>query len=432
MVPSAVAVRSYQVGFGDCFVIRVMYSNGIERHVLIDFGSTAFTKMPSQRNLRDIARHIAKESGGKLAAVVATHRHRDHISGFDTAGDIIEELEPDLVVQPWTEDPSLEPDAQAPSAAPEDLALVSSLANIERFTETLMQLIDRDRSRKAADRQLSPKIRNQLSFLGETNLKNADAVRTLIRLGENAAAGPVWAKYGDQLPLDEVLPGVKIRVLGPPTVTQWADIRRRRSTDADEFWHLRQRFWEAESRVGSAGAETDDATVAATPFLARWVIPRIRSIRENQMLSLVRALDSALNNTSLILLIDVGPVRLLFPGDAQIENWLYALREAPDAEENLDLLAAVNLYKVGHHGSLNATPKTLWGKFNHKTKDATDPNRLWTVNSTRANVHGRSSAGTEVPRNTLIQALKTSTNYHTTQTQRRKDAFFHDIELPTA
>ena len=191
MVPSAVAVRSYQVGFGDCFVIRVMYSNSIERHVLIDFGSTAFTKMPSQRNLRDIARHIAKESGGKLAAVVATHRHRDHISGFDTAGDIIEELEPDLVVQPWTEDPNLEPDAQAPSAAPEDLALVSSLANIERFTETLMQLIDKDRSQKAADRQLSPKIRNQLSFLGETNLKNADAVRTLIRLGENAAAGPV-------------------------------------------------------------------------------------------------------------------------------------------------------------------------------------------------------------------------------------------------
>jgi len=295
-----------------------------------------------------------------------------------------------------------------------------------------MQLIDKDRSQKAADRQLSPAIGKQLSFLGETNLKNADAVRTLIRLGENAAAGPVWAKYGDQLPLDEVLPGVKIRVLGPPTVTQWADIRRRRSTDADEFWHLRQRFWEAESRVGSAGAEADDATVAAPPFLARWVIPKIRSIRENQMLSLVRALDSALNNTSLILLIDVGPVRLLFPGDAQIENWLYALREAPDAEENLDLLAAVNLYKVGHHGSLNATPKTLWGKFNHKTKDATDPNRLWTVNSTRANVHGRSSAGTEVPRNTLIQALKTSTNYHTTQKQRRKDAFFHDIELPTA
>ncbi len=432
MVPSAVAVRSYQVGFGDCFVIRVMYSNGIERHVLIDFGSTRFTKMPSQRNLRDIARHIANESGGKLAAVVATHRHRDHISGFDTAGDIIEELEPDLVVQPWTEDPNLEPDAQAPSAAPEDLALVSSLANIERFTETFMQLIDNDRSQKAADRQLSPAIGKQLSFLGETNLKNADAVRTLIRLGENAAAGPVWAKYGDQLPLDEVLPGVKIRVLGPPTVTQWADIRRRRSTDADEFWHLRQRFWEAESRVGSAGAEADDATVAAPPFLARWVIPRIRSIRENQMLGLVRALDSALNNTSLILLIDVGPVRLLFPGDAQIENWLYALREAPDAEQNCDLLAAVNLYKVGHHGSLNATPKTLWGRFDHKTKDATDPNRLWTVNSTRANVHGRSSAGTEVPRNTLIQALKTSTNYHTTQTQRRKDAFFHDIELPTA
>ena len=75
------------------------------------------------------------------------------------------------------------------------------------------------------------------------------------------------------------------------------------------------------------------------------------------MLAIVRSLDYALNNTSLILLFEIGGTRLLFPGDAQIENWSYALFDAPNHEEIQARLAGANFYKVGHHGSLNATPE---------------------------------------------------------------------------
>ena len=51
-----------------------------------------------------------------------------------------------------------------------------------------------------------------------------------------------------------------------------------------------------------------------------------------------------------------GTTRLLFGGDAQIENWEYALKFAPDKADNLDRLRLVDLYKVGHHGSHNGTP----------------------------------------------------------------------------
>src|SRR2546422_3724993 len=70
----------------------------------------------------DIAQDIKKRSKGKLHAVVATHRHRDHISGFATAkggkgtGDVIRSLKPDLVVQPWTEDPKLDTKATGPGS----------------------------------------------------------------------------------------------------------------------------------------------------------------------------------------------------------------------------------------------------------------------------------------------------------------------------
>jgi glyoxylase-like metal-dependent hydrolase (beta-lactamase superfamily II) len=67
---------------------------------------------PSEQMLM-VANDIAERCGGKLDIVVATHRHKDHISGFTTnddetaSGNIIARLKPHMVIQPWTEDPAL-------------------------------------------------------------------------------------------------------------------------------------------------------------------------------------------------------------------------------------------------------------------------------------------------------------------------------------
>jgi len=39
--PTRVELRSYQVGFGDCFLLSFVYGDDDKRHVLIDFGTTA-------------------------------------------------------------------------------------------------------------------------------------------------------------------------------------------------------------------------------------------------------------------------------------------------------------------------------------------------------------------------------------------------------
>jgi hypothetical protein len=81
-------------------------------------------------------------------------------------------------------------------------------------------------------------------------------------------------------------------------------------------------------------------------------------------------MDSYTNNTSLALaieLVDSNKV-LLFAADAQIGNWLSwddLSWTLPDAQGNTqtihiaDLLARTVLYKVGHHGSFNATIRGL-------------------------------------------------------------------------
>jgi hypothetical protein len=210
-----------------------------------------------------------------------------------------------------------------------------------------------------------------LGFLGQTNLRNQRAVTALMNLG---AQEPIYAQFGDHL--DDLLPSVKIEVLGPPTLEQAADIAHQAHTDADEFWQLAGAW-------GAAAGTGDVTSTDLTPLFdleptipqeAKWLIPRLDRAHAGQMMSLLRQMDDVLNNTSLILLIHIGDTKLLFPGDAQIENWSYALFDAPDHEAIVERLSQTNLYKVGHHGSRNATPKTLWKHFQNKTTDEFDKN----------------------------------------------------------
>jgi hypothetical protein len=105
----------------------------------------------------------------------------------------------------------------------------------------------------------------------------------------------------------------------------------------------------------------------------------------------------------------VGKKKLLFPGDAQIENWEFALSKTGTKK----LLAGVDLYKVGHHGSRNATPRTMWDMF-AKRGAKSKKGRMRSVLSTMPGKHGSVKAKTEVPRQSLLQELDTKSELHNT------------------
>jgi hypothetical protein len=428
--PTKTRIRSYNVGFGDCFLLTFFYGDRDARHVLIDFGSTKAPRS-GPKDLVDVAKQIREDSGGKLDIVVATHRHADHISGFGSdSGEVIASLKPELVVQPWTEDPKLQPDAKGPTAAAPPPgggapALVSRLSNMQ----TVAAAAHAEAARLEESPSVRKTVREQLSFLGETNLANDAAVRNLMTMGKQPA---VYASFGSKLRTADLLPGVRIEVLGPPTLEQSAEIAVQRATDPDEFWHLA-----ATSAAGTIQADGDPPPLfggaavehADIPQEARWVIPEIDRMRSEEMLALVRILDSVLNNTSLILLFEVAGTRLLFPGDAQIENWSYALFGARNHKAIRERLAGAHFYKVGHHGSLNATPKTLWHGFEHRSQDAQMAGRLATMVSTLSGKHGSVDRGTEVPRKVLLTELKEMSDLHDTQTLRSARKFWNDVEF---
>jgi hypothetical protein len=420
--PTEARVRMYNVGFGDCFLVTFRYPRG-ERHMLIDFGSTAGPKRLGADYMTRVAKDIQAECGKKLHMVVATHRHRDHISGFATdgsgTGKIIRDLNPDVVVQPWTEDPKAPVSGKKAAAKvyrdgkPDFHAMTGgylmALADMHAVANSVLGSVRSNAVAAGRDK------RAEIEFLGEDNLTNLSAVQNLMGMGNKGVA--IYANAGMQLDAllpKDLLPGVKITVLGPPTLEQSNAIRTERARDPNEFWQFR-RFWGVQ-RAAAAGLGVH---TNALPFpkvaenerepKVRWFIKKSRAIQADQMLELVRDLDKVMNNTSLILLMEIGKKKLLFPGDAQIENWAYALNQPAWCK----LLKDVDLYKVGHHGSLNATPKSLWGLF--ARKDEAGEERLTSLCSTKAGKHGSVSSGTEVPRKSLVAELKAKSDFHSTE-----------------
>lgn len=413
--PLRLTLRVYKAGFGDCFLLTFHYAS-FERHVLIDFGTSG---NGGADWALQVAGDIRDQTGGKLHAVVATHRHKDHISGFATKpdgagpGDIIASLKPEAVIQPWTEDPEAAPDAVRATRTQQGVrAYVRSLAGMQSFCERLVEELP------ALDGKIGQTAWRQLCFLGETNLPNLAAVKNLARMGRKNW----YVNFGSPCGLEQLLPGVKCRVLGPPSLEQSAEIGRQRSRDAAEFWHLVARAGEAAAAGERLFPQAPVRSRGSLPPHTRWFIERLDRLRGEQLLSIVRALDEALNNTSVILLFECGGKKLLFPGDAQIENWSYALSK-PEVRRWLE---DVDLYKVGHHGSLNATPRTLWGLF-RKRSPAPVPGRLATVNSTMPGKHGDSRRGTEVPRKKLVDALRAESDYFTTEEIKGRDNIRRDL-----
>jgi len=420
--PTSATIRTYHVGFGDCFLISFAYSRKSERHVLIDFGSTGFPKGVPKSRMMDIAENIKQRTGGKLHAVVATHRHRDHISGFATGktsratGDVIKSLKPDLIVQPWTEDPKLGPEATGPGG---------SNANNKKFgAGTIKQvaalsLMHEVARQSLAARNLTKDLRPEIGFLGESNIANPSAVKNLMKMAKNS-----YVYCGRKSGLEKVLPGVKVEVLGPPTLKQTDAIKKKRSRDPDEFWHFQVGATALAARADKEGTTLFPRYIESRGYShrinARWLVNHARMVRGEQLLQIVRSLDQEMNNTSVILLFQIGKKKLLFPGDAQIENWEYALGQ----KRYQSLLTSVNLYKVGHHGSLNATPKSLWKLFKNKSEDKT-ANRLLSLMSTMEGKHGSVYSQTEVPRIKLVRELQHESDLFTTQLLKGKD-FFHD------
>jgi beta-lactamase superfamily II metal-dependent hydrolase len=337
-------VRMYRVGFGDCFLLSVpVVKEGkrVHRHFVVDCG------VHGRGNIGTIERavdNIAEVTDKKLAAIIATHSHQDHISGFSEkfcSFDIEE------VWLPWCENQL------------DELAI-----KWQRKEAALVERLDRHFTAQAKIGDAAANTTERKSALSAVaNLVRNKKAMQLLRSGFGTGAKVRYLEAGKTLSSPADAPGLTVRFLGPPRDEKFL---------AKMHPPVDQRYLQLDAS-GTAGEMQN----LLEPFPSKWrvdaeemkIYPHRLAEAEEKALqeqlsdsslnSLAFALDHVKNNTSLVALFMIRGQYLLFPGDAEYGNWRYWL----DEEEAEEILPRITFLKVGHHGSFNATPRAALEKM---------------------------------------------------------------------
>ena len=397
-----VRVRMYRQGLGDCFLVTFDVG-GDERHMMIDCGTLGATTTGVR--LSDAVADIRAVTGGHLHVLIATHEHWDHVAAFDQLQTEFGKMIIDHVWLAWTEDPA-DPLAQKVAKTKKDLgAALAELASALRSPAASPE-----------SQAVGEGVASVLGFFDDGSLgagkfsETVDRAMEFVRTGVGKKAR--YCRPGDGPFEESWLPGFRVFVLGPPRdedalynlgehgsselyslaaglrpaarlfmsgqparVLQARDPTERREFIAELPFDVRFR------READAAATKE--MFGGTYLAAGTEWRRVDEDWLHVASDLALQLDSATNNTSLVLAIERmadGKV-LLFPADAQQGNWLswhdaalqWKVKDGTTSRTvtAADLLARTVFYKVGHHSSHNATARKkgleLMGQTNELT-----------------------------------------------------------------
>jgi hypothetical protein len=353
-------IRMYRQGLGDCFLVTIPRAGGDGAEgkffVLIDCGVILGTPDAKAR-MTAVVEDVVATTGGTIDLLLATHEHWDHLSGFVQAGEAFSKLKVREVWMAWTEDPT------------DDLA---AKLHGERDAAVAALRLSANRMRLVGDDDGADEITGLLEFFGASraaSTKDAlDAVRGL-------TTAPTYCRPGMKPFAPADLGGVRFYVLGPPRDEQ--SIRQTLPSKRDpETYGVALSLFLDNVRPGLAEEDS------AQPFSSLYAVPaqvaretdffkarywgndewrRIETAWLDASAELALQLDSMTNNTSLVVAIELADREvLLFAADAQVGNWLsWQDLEWTDSDgrkvSGPELLKRTIFYKVGHHGSHNAT-----------------------------------------------------------------------------
>ncbi len=414
---AAVRVRMYRHGLGDCFLLAFPKSRGRDFTVLIDCGVILGTPHGAdviRQVVADLAEATDDKGAPTIDVLVATHEHWDHLSAFADARDAFDKFQIGQVWMAWTEDPQ---NAKANEFRKERAKKVKALQlGVEHLRNQLTATgalgADGQSGAAAADFR---RVAEVLTFfgidpdapaspaggagLGATGNKGKLGIADAMDWCRNHphAERKFWSP-GDLIEPKEVK-GLRVYVLGPPTdrkqLFKALPTRSGRETYEGgaglQLATIARAFFGA--GVGLHDAEDAQAEFDGTaPFDGKYRVEmsqaadtdfyrahyfgtgaddaegwrRIDGGALAGAAEFALQLDSDTNNTSLALAFELPDGRvLLFPADAQVGNWESwhvdgdgkgrAWEVGGKHVTAADLLNRTVLYKVGHHGSHNAT-----------------------------------------------------------------------------
>jgi Metallo-beta-lactamase superfamily len=383
-------VRVYRQGLGDCILVRVKRPGQDDFKLMIDCGVVLGTP-DAVKTMTRVMENLVSDTQEKVDVLAITHEHWDHLSGFTQASDSFAKLAVGAVWVAWTEDPKDDlanelrtelgkakdklkacasalraVDDGATAGALEDIALiplgaaasssgstraafdkVKARGNVRlcRPTDAPFEIPDADARIYVLGpphdptliRKINPSTSNPETYGLAMNGGGA------LPLGVVAALNRLPAAAGQDAEADDKAAPFHQRMTIPLDAKGRPAIVNKPADDGDD-WRAIDRFFQDNYIAGADWRRIDGEWLGSATDLAL-------------------ALQSYTNNTSLVLALELGdPGKgdvLLFAADAQVGNWESWQTWTRDSGgmklTGPDLLKRTIFYKVGHHGSHNAT-----------------------------------------------------------------------------
>ena len=393
---NGVAVRMYRQGHGDCFLLALPRQGGGDPYyVLIDCGLKPGSEkfLDHKQPIAKVVKHLHASCGGRIDLAILTHEHQDHLNGIWSKNDPpFAPFDIQEVWVGWTEDPDNDLANQLRErhhdqllgilAARRELALGASESSAVHRIDQLLSLELGGGSDKNTLDELLAAAEDPEKSINKQGLK-------LVKDKGAANRGCFFLTPGGT-PLDlEGSAGVRAFILGPPESAELIsdeDPRGEEGFPRDHSFSFADAARTPEgARVspfrrqhcvpikdalddggsffsqhyGQAAAGQDDTHGAQVTGNAPF-----RRIDDEWLYSaetLALKLNQGINNTSLVVAFELPNSKkvLFFAADAQRGNWFswkdVTFQDGNETVDARDLLSRTVLYKVGHHGSHNAT-----------------------------------------------------------------------------
>jgi hypothetical protein len=318
----SITLRAYNVLFGDALLVSWDEADGVH-HAWIDFGNF---HNDANAVFEKVYNDVLQRTAGKLDLLAITHRHLDHMEGFFS---LRKRFKTDFTIQRlWH-------------------------AHVTPTLDHVFEIAERTvRNRLPAsipdsDTDIGRAFRNNFGAKGDKiRQQMADILNEI-----GVPASRVFKIHRGVNLKPALPPGLKrlgFEVFGPEQDSN------RYLQPLEHALRARGVFISAvNGRVKVSKEDPFDGARAVTfkkSALAGLAdVARLRRQLQTGGLSVLAAVDTTRNNTSIVMRLTHGSARVLLVGDAEEMSWEIMRKNGAPLN--------ANMIKVGHHGSINASPE---------------------------------------------------------------------------